>query len=234
MRAPALQLLTARRLNDYRLPRGWLPVAAINPAAGGYECDELDPALESRFARVEVVADRREWLAWARAHGTHPAVVAYAEADATIFDRPDCGPRSWAYVSDVVRAAEATAADQDSLRGAVAGLVGTRRAAAFLRILDGQERPLSVEEILDYPRHRTTFRGWVEAGRLDLVQASLKALLEHLAGWREYQRARRDGAAWPGIVALLEDLPGDLRDGAVGVFRSRGQANPLRRREALP
>ena len=32
MMAPTLQLLTARRLNDYLLPAGWLPVAAVNPA----------------------------------------------------------------------------------------------------------------------------------------------------------------------------------------------------------
>jgi MoxR-like ATPase len=34
MRAPCLQLLTDRSLNDYRLPPGWLPAAAINPPDG--------------------------------------------------------------------------------------------------------------------------------------------------------------------------------------------------------
>src|SRR6516165_2940992 len=57
MRAPALQLLTARTLNDYILPRGWLPVAAINPPEDGYEADDLDPALLSRFVRVPVRPD---------------------------------------------------------------------------------------------------------------------------------------------------------------------------------
>src|SRR5262245_35275208 len=37
VRAPALQLLTARRLNEYHLPKGWLPVAAINPPQDDYE-----------------------------------------------------------------------------------------------------------------------------------------------------------------------------------------------------
>jgi MoxR-like ATPase len=77
MRAPCLQLLTARTLNDYELPAGWLPVAAINPPDQGYEAEELDPALRSRFVQAVVEPDREEWLAWARTVGTHAAVLAY-------------------------------------------------------------------------------------------------------------------------------------------------------------
>jgi MoxR-like ATPase len=83
MRAPCLQLLTARTLNDYTLPQGWLPAAAINPAADGYECDDLDEALLSRFVQLDVVPDRDEWLAWAETAGIHPAVIAYVRSDTT-------------------------------------------------------------------------------------------------------------------------------------------------------
>ena len=56
MRAPCLQLLTDRCLNDYRLPKGWLPMAAINPFEDGKnDVDDLDEALLSRFTRVERV-----------------------------------------------------------------------------------------------------------------------------------------------------------------------------------
>ena len=51
MQAPCLQLLTARQLNDYCLPEGWLPCAAINDAADGYLTEELEAALLSRFLR---------------------------------------------------------------------------------------------------------------------------------------------------------------------------------------
>jgi MoxR-like ATPase len=61
MQAPCLQLLTARRINDYVLPPGWLPAAAVNPVEeGGYEVVELDPALLSRFVCVAVRPDRGE------------------------------------------------------------------------------------------------------------------------------------------------------------------------------
>jgi hypothetical protein len=44
-RTPCLQLCTARRLNDYVLPQGWVPMAAINPRRDGYYVDELDAPL---------------------------------------------------------------------------------------------------------------------------------------------------------------------------------------------
>ena len=34
---PALQLLTARTLHEYRLPDGWICCAAINPQDGDYQ-----------------------------------------------------------------------------------------------------------------------------------------------------------------------------------------------------
>src|SRR6266446_3130249 len=104
MRAPCLQLLTARCLNDYKLPDGWWVAAAINPAEDGYEAAELDPALTSRFVQINVVADPPEWLLWARQTEIHPKVISYVEADPTVFDTPVSNPRSWAYVSDLLKA----------------------------------------------------------------------------------------------------------------------------------
>ncbi len=50
MQAPALQLLSARRLNDYVLPPEWLPCAAVNDASDGeYTVEPLDEALAARF-----------------------------------------------------------------------------------------------------------------------------------------------------------------------------------------
>src|SRR5262249_54945294 len=107
MRAPCLQLLTARRLNDYRVPDGWWLAAAINPAEDGYDADELDPALATRFVEINVFADPAHWLEWARGNDVHPRVIAYVEADPSVFDSPASNPRSWSYVSDLLRAQSA-------------------------------------------------------------------------------------------------------------------------------
>jgi len=102
MRGPCLQLLTARTLNDYGLPTGWLPCAAINPSGADYDVQELDPALLSRFVEVEVVADRAEWLAWAEPKGVAGQVLGYVGSDPQIFE--DTNPRAWKAVSDLLHA----------------------------------------------------------------------------------------------------------------------------------
>ena len=234
MRAPCLQLLTSRSLNDYTLPPGWLPVAAINPSDAGYEVEELDAALLSRFVRVAVESDREEWLAWAREKGVHPGVIAYVASDATIFDRPESSPRSWVYVSDLLHAAAETRPTRETLREAVVGLVGATRAAAFLRTLHRDERPLSADDVLAYARHSDRLRGWRASGRLDLVRASLLAIEKRLQAQGSYDEVRADHVAWKNLGAFLGDLPGDVQEEAMEFFEGRGYIAPHLRRRAKP
>jgi MoxR-like ATPase len=122
MRAPCLQLLTARTLNDYILPAGWLPLAAINPPNSEYDVHELDPALLSRFVQLHVVADREEWLVWAREAGLHKDVLGYVESDAKVFE--DTNPRAWHYVSNAMQTAEKESSAKDTLETVIAGDIG--------------------------------------------------------------------------------------------------------------
>jgi len=232
MRAPCLQLLTNRTLNDYTLPPGWLPVAAINPSDAGYEVEELDAALLSRFVRVAVEPDREEWLTWARARGIHPGVIAYVASDPAIFDGSESNPRSWVYVSDLLHAAAEAEPARETLREAVVGLVGPARAVAFLRALDHDERPLTADDVLAYPQHRDQLRAWTASGRLDLVQASLLAIEKRLQAKRNYDQVRADRAAWKNLGLFLGDLPGDLREEAMAFFTGRGYAAPRLRKGA--
>ena len=77
VQVPCLQLLTARRLNDYALPPGWLPCAAINDGEE-YQVDDLDVAILSRFLHpipcngshglvAEVMYIPRSLSSWSRA-----------------------------------------------------------------------------------------------------------------------------------------------------------------------
>jgi MoxR-like ATPase len=226
MRAPCLQLLTARTLNDYALPTGWLPVAAINASDTGYEVEDLDPALLSRFVQVAVVPDREEWLAWARASEIHPDVNAFVASDPAIFDGPESNPRAWAYVSDLLRAAVKAGTPRETLREAVAGLVGPARTVAFFRALHGDEPPLTADEVLAYALHRTRLQAWIKAGRLDLARGSLLAIQKRLQARRDYDQVRADRAAWNHLGTFLGDLPGDLYEQAMKFFEERDYEAP--------
>jgi MoxR-like ATPase len=227
MRAPCLQLLTARCLNDYTLPTSWLPAAAINPAGEDYDVSDLGAALCSRFVQVEVEPDSEEWLAWARAHGVHSGVTDYVAADPSALSGPGGSPRAWAYVSDVLQAAERARPGRDSLLAAVAGLVGDKRAAAFLRFLDERVRPLTADEVLaSYPSHRPQLRRWARAGQLDLVRGSLLAVQKSLQSRHNYDAVKARRASWASLAAFLRDLPGDLREQAEAFFSERGYSLP--------
>jgi hypothetical protein len=232
MRAPCLQLLTARSLNDYTLPPGWLPVAAVNPAEAGYEVEELDAALLSRFVRVAVEPDPELWLDWARGRGIHPGVISYVGSDPAIFEEPESNPRAWTYVSDLLRAAEETGCAREILTAAVAGLVGPVRAVAFLRTLRDGERPLTVKDVLAYPKHCDRLRSWVAAGRLDLARGSLLAVQKQLQARANYDQVRKNRTAWKHLGEFLGDLPGDLCEAAATFFTERGYDVPRVRRSA--
>jgi hypothetical protein len=229
MRAPTLQLLTARRVNDYLLPPGWLPMASVNPSESdaGYEVHELDPALLSRFVKVGVKADRMEWLIWARKVGIHEDVLRYVTADPKVFDSPKSNPRAWAYVSRFLSNWNGNGTGEPSapcsratLRTIVSGLVGDKRAAAFFKFLKSGERPLQAEEILgDYTSHRDQLLGWIEADRLDPVSASLHNLKIVFQAGPKFARVKEDAKAWSNLGLFMTDLPGDLREEAERFFR---------------
>jgi hypothetical protein len=227
MRAPCLQLMTERALNDYRLPPGWLPVACVNPAEGGYDVDELDPALMSRFVVIHIRADVAEWLKWAGAHGVHADVIGYAQADKTIFDSPESSPRSWTYVSDLLKVANRQEAATVQLRAMVAGLVGEKRAAAFLAFRTRPDQPLTADEVLgEYSARRRAFRAWVRSRSLDLVNASMHEVMRHLQLRQNYDLVRGNSKCWRNLGWFLDDLPADLRRRFEAMLSDRGYESP--------
>ena len=227
MRAPCLQLLTARCLNDYRLPDGWLPVACINPAEDGYQAAELDPALLSRFVQIVVRPDCEEWVFWARKQGVHEKVIAYVRSDPTVFDSPTSNPRSWAHVSRLLQAGQQLKTDSASLRAVIAGCVGVERATSFFGYIRDGIEPLTPESVLDSYRHsRRKVRAWVEEGRLEFVEGTLLSLEKYLQSSTDFHHVRNDKSRWKNLGRFLEDLPGDLFQKAKEFFKDHSYPLP--------
>lgn len=214
MAAPCLQLLTDRRLNDYELPGGWVPSAAVNDVDDGYLVDELDPALLSRFVRVRLAPDVEEWIAWAGRNGMHAKVVAFVRDNPNIFADPQSNPRSWTYVSQLLHAAEcdaaATSASED-LIVAIAGVVGETWSGAFASYL-GTNGPLSAATVIDaYGSHRGIVRRWRKEFRLDLLEATWVNLRNHLQRQAHFVAVVVDKARKKHVEQFLRDLTPDLR-----------------------
>jgi len=219
MRAPCLQLLTARRLNDYVLPKGWLPVAAINPAGDAYDVNEIDPALLSRFARIEVEPSVPEFLAWAEANGVHQAVLKYVGSVEGVFESGESNPRAWTCLSDLLKAHEVEAGVSEGvLLALMAGLVGEIHATAFLQSYLGKAAALTLEEILASPRKALRIaREWKARKRTDLLAATARGIQVDLQS--------SDVCAGlcdePAKVKLLRDFSGELPADLARPIRAR-------------
>lgn len=228
MLSPCLQLLSARTLNDYNLPPGWLPVAAINPSDDGYDVNQLDAALLSRFVCLEVEPSVKEWTAWATNHGVHEAVVRYVTQTDEVF--ASSNPRAWTYVSNVLKCHESGDSGRNVLLAVIAGLVGGVQARAFLTtyLAGDDDIPLTLPDIAAvYPRHRPTVKRWVEGKRTDLLAATAHAVK---VGTQSSDLCARiveaDGEQAQNIADFLSDLPADLATSVKKALKKAGLTFP--------
>lgn len=209
VRQPCLQLLTTRRLNEYRLPEGCFVAACVNPPATGYDVDELDEALASRFVTIPVDPDRRAWVTWARANGVPELLVGFIERYRQAFESHP--PRTWTFAGRLVTAALARGANADELESTLRTVLGPIAAQALLLEMRAHATIApGPSEILREPRrHVDAMRRLTEERRLDLVGDildGLAALLDDDAG----RIALRVGATRTGLREVLDAVPPDL------------------------
>jgi len=227
MRACCLELLTSRRLGSYQLPRGWLPVACINPQSEGYDVEELDHALMTRFVQIQVTASVKSWTAWARANDVHPKVIEYVETVPHSLDESAGGvnPRSWTYASRALQAAGAELLERspDTIVTALNGLIGPVHTTALLRLILGTELALKPGDILhDWPTSRATMNRWKKQGRLDLLAASMRAVLQWVRPEGVAEELRQDSRRCSRMRGFFKTLPGDLSEQARGCLLELG------------
>jgi len=137
MQAPCLQLLTARRLNDYELPSGWSLIACVNPSNENYLVNDLDPALLSRFMVIDICADKKEWLRWSKGKNVHEAVTQVVKEHPDPFNSSSgVPPRTWYYVSETLNAFnDYEGLNEEIRRDALCGYLNTEWVNAVIEAL---------------------------------------------------------------------------------------------------
>jgi hypothetical protein len=227
MQACCLELLTSRRLNSYVLPENWLPVACINPKVEGYHVDLLDAALMSRFMKIEVCAAVEPWAAWARANGIHAKIIEYVQGVPHSLDESQGGsnPRSWTYASRALLAANAELLERspNTIVTALTGLIGPIHTTALVRLILGTEVALKPSDVLhSWPASRATMKRWKQQGRLDLLAASMRAVLQWVRPEGVADELRGDVHRRGHVRAFVAMLPGDLAEQARGCLLELG------------
>lgn len=147
VRQAALQLVLDKQIHEHRLPKtvvngvafDTFVVAAVNPADGFYQVDELDPALLDRFLHFKLHVNADSWLDWATENDVHKTIIAYIsnskdklyvkDENAAIFPTP----RSWVKLSELLKSYEDKNIDnQDLMYNLIAGKIGHTVGAQFM------------------------------------------------------------------------------------------------------
>ncbi len=214
---PALQLLTARRLHEYELPPDWVCFAAVNPETGDYQVTTLDRALRARFLELNVRADRGSWLAWAQLNGVHAGVLALAQTHERIFD--DVPPRTWTYVSHILKAMlPAEVEDNILLRDALSGYLPPSWVESLVAARSKWATNLSFDvralltECAAGSQMAAEIRGFREKGQTDRLDEITKRLVPLLEGPEAGVLAAKKQLTLASFEGLVAELPGDHRE----------------------
>lgn len=151
----AYSLILDRRVGHYRLPDGWLVVAAGNASFHGAVSHDMGTALADRMFHFHVQTAIDAFLDHAVAMGFHPAVMAYLRV------RPDklddtaaqlandhlvgASPRGWEDVSRVLQ----SDLSEPARRLFVQGRIGAGNAAEFFGVLREIQAGADVMRLLD-------------------------------------------------------------------------------------
>lgn len=161
VQAACYQLVLDRRLGEYRLPDGWRVIAAGNRETDRAVTHRMPSALANRFVHLNFEVDIADWLVWAQAHDLAPEVIAFLRFRPQLLhafdplkdDKSFPTPRSWEFVSRIMKGTPGASLDLEL----IAGIVGEGAAAEFrgyfrmLRRLPDPDALLADPERADIP-----------------------------------------------------------------------------------
>jgi hypothetical protein len=155
MQAAMFQLVLERKVGDYKLPDGWVVVAAGNRVSDRAAAQRMPTALRSRFKHIKIEPDVGAWVDWATSTGIAPVLVAFMRmrgAD-VIKRKPRGDENAWPSFRSITDTAAYVDAPKDVRQQLFAAGVGDATAAE----IDGYiEIYNSLGDIADMVAHPDT------------------------------------------------------------------------------
>lgn len=109
-----MQLLTDRKVHNYKLPEGWIIAACINPDNGANDVNHMDSALKDRFEIFNIEYDKKTFTSYMNDKNWDIGIVQFIESNSWIFKNPEdignvegskyLSPRSWSKANSAIKA----------------------------------------------------------------------------------------------------------------------------------
>ncbi|OGZ97281.1 MAG: hypothetical protein A3I44_00630 [Candidatus Sungbacteria bacterium RIFCSPLOWO2_02_FULL_51_17] len=232
VQASAYQLILNKRVEQYRLPAGWMIITAGNRSDHAAHVYRMAAPLRNRFVHIDFEINVDDWREWAMKNDLAPEVIEF------ISFRPDLlfkfdpkrdeyafpTPRSWHFVSRIMKSS-LYPSEKDIAEEAIRGAVGAG-AAAELRayIMLKNELPY-IDDILEG-------RSEVVPARPDIACAvvtalSVRAEPRHFNTLLKYSNRLPAEAAVLLAKLLIAKNPEALRQAPLFPAWSRKYANQI-------
>lgn len=190
-----MQLLTDRKIGDYKLPDGWIIAGCINDGSG-YDVNGMDTALTNRFEVYDIVYDSKahlDFLSYAKDSNWHPSVIAFLNSGMWTYAKSDMigdkdkyiAPRTFQKLNNAEQSGLQD--DRDLHFNTTASILGANIGKAYHTFVF-EQRPVLVEELLKSTEEalaRLKQQNDPKTYRGDLVDVTIKSVLDHMTKERE-------------------------------------------------
>lgn len=162
VKAAAAELLLNKRIGKWKLPDGWIVIAASNKTSDRSGVTKSLDFVINRRMEIHISDDLESWLEWADKNGMMSLTKAFAEKNPQILftegvpdkQGPWCTPRSLAMADRLMQALRGDDAkmptDSQTLED-VSGIIGAAAAAQYFAFVRLQNEMPSLETILKDP-----------------------------------------------------------------------------------
>jgi len=155
VQAAFYQLILDRKLGEYSLPDNWAIVAAGNRETDRAVTSRMPSALANRFVHIQFDVDLEDWVAWALNHGITQEVISFLRFrpgllfsfDAQKNEKSFPTPRSWEFVSDLLKTIE----DKSIEYELISGTVGEGPSSEFAGFLKIHRNLPDIDKLLEHP-----------------------------------------------------------------------------------
>lgn len=153
VQASAYQLILNKRIGNYKLPKGWMIIAAGNREIDRAITYSMPTPLANRFIHLDLECDIDDWKEWAYNSGVSEIVIGFLsykpdylfQFNPTQETRTFPTPRSWDFVSKIIQNKDCIPA----MFYYISGLVGQSIATEFISFYKLFEQIPKMELILN-------------------------------------------------------------------------------------
>ncbi len=183
-----MQLLTDRKVHNYKLPEGWVIAACINPDNSNYEVNSMDTALRDRFEIYDIKYDNKTFIEFVKDKNWHQNVQNFLSAGTWVFKSPDelgtegkyISPRTWSKLN----AAELSGLqkDQDLHYETVTSILGQHVGKEYFKFTF-DNRPVTADDLLNKATYKEAIKRLKQYSdpdnyKGDLVAVTVKSVLD--------------------------------------------------------